>query len=251
MNIIERIDRPCEYVEVAQTALIACQYLYLWLFAGPDDAYKVYSLAILMAFEFVMVHSGLFMAAMPLKASIRLFIPLYGLFAFGHSMREGDYTIVILYLATVLNRMRFAFFNVSKSVKQRVVKQSMIALAVYFVLTVSVVCAESVIPSFSLGAAFSESASYTREVRAGGLFVEKPYVPICLGFLVHPCIRQNPLFLPEISVRHSLTVRTHRMPVRCHISKAILLRSCPFLFSRQPFPEHCGHIRFQNFQSLP
>lgn len=43
MNIIERIDRPCEYVEVAQTALIACQYLYLWLFAGPDDAYKVYS----------------------------------------------------------------------------------------------------------------------------------------------------------------------------------------------------------------
>ena len=77
MNIIERIDRPCEYVEVAQTALIACQYLYLWLFAGPDDAYKVYSLAILMAFEFVMVHSGLFMAAMPLKASIRLFIPLH------------------------------------------------------------------------------------------------------------------------------------------------------------------------------
>ena len=43
-QIIERIDRPCEYVEVAQTALIACQYLYLWLFAGPDDAYKVYSL---------------------------------------------------------------------------------------------------------------------------------------------------------------------------------------------------------------
>lgn len=156
MNIIERIDRPCEYVEVAQTALIACQYLYLWLFAGPDDAYKVYSLAILMAFEFVMVHSGFFMAAMPLKASIRLFIPLYGLFAFavGYSMREGDYTIIILYLATVLNRMRFAFFNVSKSVKQRVVRQSMIALAVYFVLTVSVVCAESVIPSFSLGAAF-------------------------------------------------------------------------------------------------
>ena len=173
MNIIERIDRPCEYVEVAQTALIACQYLYLWLFAGPDDAYKVYSLAILMAFEFVMVHSGFFMAAMPLKASIRLFIPLYGLFAFavGYSMREGDYTIIILYLATVLNRMRFAFFNVSKSVKQRVVKQSMIALAVYFVLTVSVVCAESVIPSFSLG--------------AGGLFVEKPYVPICLGFLYY------------------------------------------------------------------
>ena len=69
MNIIERIDRPCEYVEVAQTALIACQYLYLWLFAGPDDAYKVYSLAILMAFEFVMVHSGLFMAVWGIERS--------------------------------------------------------------------------------------------------------------------------------------------------------------------------------------
>ena len=101
------------------------------------------------------------------------------------AVRRALIHIVILYLATVLNRMRFAFFNVSKSVKQRVVRQSMIALAVYFVLTVSVVCAESVIPSFSLGTAFSESASYTREVRAGGLFVEKPYVPICLGFLYY------------------------------------------------------------------
>lgn len=42
------------------------------------------------------------------------------------------------------------------------------------------------LPSFSLGAAFSESASYYPcEVRAGGLFVEKPYVPICLGFLYY------------------------------------------------------------------
>lgn len=31
MNIIERIDRPCEYVEVAQTALIACQYLLIFM----------------------------------------------------------------------------------------------------------------------------------------------------------------------------------------------------------------------------
>ena len=132
MNIIERIDRPCEYVEVAQTALIACQYLYLWLFAGPDDAYKVYSLAILMAFEFVMVHSGLFYgsyAAQGFNTAVYSVVWAFLHLHLGHSMREGDYTIIILYLATVLNRMRFAFFNVSKSVKQRVVRQSMIALA--------------------------------------------------------------------------------------------------------------------------
>lgn len=166
--------------------MIVADFRYLWLFAGPDDAYKVYSLAILMAFEFVMVHSGFLWQ---LCRSRLQYGCLFRCMDFLHSQLGiqcgGDYTIIILYLATVLNRMRFAFFNVSKSVKQRVVKQSMIALAVYFVLTVSVVCAESVIPSFSLGAAFSESASYTREVRAGGLFVEKPYVPICLGFLYY------------------------------------------------------------------
>lgn len=110
MNIIERIDRPCEYVEVAQTALIACQYLYLWLFAGPDDAYKVYSLAILMAFEFVMVHSGLLWQLCRSRLQYGCLFRCMGfcicIWAFNAG---GDYTIIILYLATVLNRMRFAF----------------------------------------------------------------------------------------------------------------------------------------------
>lgn len=108
MNIIERIDRPCEYVEVAQTALIACQYLYLWLFAGPDDAYKVYSLAILMAFEFVMVHSGLLWQLCRSRLQYGCLFRCMG-FCIWAFNAGGDYTIVILYLATVLNRMRFAF----------------------------------------------------------------------------------------------------------------------------------------------
>lgn len=110
MNIIERIDRPCEYVEVAQTALIACQYLYLWLFAGPDDAYKVYSLAILMAFEFVMVHSGLYgsYAAQGFNTAVYSVVWAFCICIWAFNA-GGDYTIIILYLATVLNRMRFAF----------------------------------------------------------------------------------------------------------------------------------------------
>lgn len=188
MNLIERIDKPCEYISVAQTGVIALQYLYLWLFAGSDDAYRVYSMATLMAFEFVMIHSGIIMAAVPRKYSILIFFPIYGLFAYAFHlmMREGDYTVMIIYLTTVLNRMRFAFFNVSKGMKMRSVMISFIAASCYLLMMMVIAAGKDIIPAFALGESLTSSVVY-REAAAGtgGLFTDKPCTAICLGFLYY------------------------------------------------------------------
>ena len=56
MNIIERIDRPCEYVEVAADSL-DCLPIPIFMVVSPDRMMPIryIQLATLMAFEFVMV----------------------------------------------------------------------------------------------------------------------------------------------------------------------------------------------------
>lgn len=187
VNITKRIDLPCEYIGIAQTGLIALQYLYLWLFADTEDAYKVYSMAILMGFEFIMLHSGVFMATVPRKYSILVFFPVYGLFAyaFHRMMREGDNVIMVIYLTTVLNRMRFAFFNADQEMKNRAGMLSIIAITGYFFLLLAVVIGSSFVPAFALGQSFTSSDVYREVATSGGVFTDKPYTAICLGFLYY------------------------------------------------------------------
>lgn len=210
MNTIERINKSCEYIGVAQTGIIAFQFLYLWLFAGVEEAYQVYAMAILMAFEFIMVHSGVFMSVMPKKYSLFVFFPLYGLFAyaFDQMMGESDYTVIIIYLTTVLNRMRFAFFNASKEMKNEQVFMSVIAVIGYFFLLVGVVLVGKLVPEFALGDSFTASEVY-REVSAksGGLFIDKPSLPICLGFLYYS-------FLSYVNYRVARGVQFLTQPIR-------------------------------------
>lgn len=209
MNLIERIDKPCEYIGVVQTGVIALQYLYIWLFGGSDDAYRVYAMATLMAFEFIMVHSGIIMSAVPRKYSVLVFFPFYGLFAyaFHQMMREGDYTVMIIYLTVVLNRMRFAFFNVGREIKLRSVMISFIAASCYLLIMTVVAAVQDFIPAFALGESLTSSVAY-REAAAGtgGLFTEKPCTAICFGFLYYSLLSyvnyrivRGTLFIPEIS----------------------------------------------------
>lgn len=190
MNILERFDKSFEYAGVLQTATIAFSYAYVWCFATYDDAYRVYSFATLMAFEFIMVHSGVFMAIFPRKVSLWLFFPLYGLFAwsFNASLQVGDNSILIIYLTTVLTRMRFAFFDANKLIKQRMILMSIVAAVIYFVVLMVSVFMRNVIPPLALGEDFVQSEAYQWIKSGEGLFVEAPYVPIFAGFIYYTLI---------------------------------------------------------------
>ncbi len=64
ISVIERWDKPFEYFGFLNLVLMAFYYGSLWFSATPLDAYKVFKFSLLMAFEFIMVHSGVFMVAL-------------------------------------------------------------------------------------------------------------------------------------------------------------------------------------------
>src|ERR1035437_9291104 len=115
LGIIERLDTPLEYSSILLKLLMASQFLLLWVNPEIDQAQKINGLAVIMAFEFVMVHSGLVMAIMPAKNSLLVVaFPIYGLFALTMNLSVPNNVVLFTYLVVVFNRMRFAFFNVNE-----------------------------------------------------------------------------------------------------------------------------------------
>ncbi|WP_372935415.1 hypothetical protein [Seonamhaeicola sp.] len=185
MNIIEKYDKPFQFGALALNLLIAYQFLTLWYQPTPFDVDKITSFIGLMIFEFVMVHSGIFMAAMPKKISLFVFVPLYGLFALVFNSFTNDNSILILYCIVVFNRMRFAFSDVSSHVKGRILFNAIISMMVYFVLIFVVLIFQSLIPKLGLTTEFLNNTNFFENIDASGEFIEKPHVTMCFGFLYY------------------------------------------------------------------
>lgn len=183
IGVIERWDISFEYFGVLNLALMAFYYGSLWFSATPLESDKVFKFSLLMAFEFIMVHSGVFMLVGSPRLILFVFFPFYGMFALVFQMMMGfsDWTITTLYLVTVLNRMRFAFSNVSEAVRQRVKAQSILATFIYFVLMLTVTLGEYIVPEFALDETFRQSENYQGAKKIGGLFTDYPHTAIALG----------------------------------------------------------------------
>jgi len=132
MNIIEKYDTQFAYFSVILNLTLVAQAYLLWTNPSMNDADKIYTIAILSSFEFFMIHSGVFMAIFPKKISLYIFFPLYGLFALAaNSMADGN-NILYLYLIIVFQRMRFAFSNPRKELKNRAITFSAYAAIIWF-----------------------------------------------------------------------------------------------------------------------
>ncbi len=196
LKIIERYDRPFEYGGVLMSLVLAFKYLSLWLSPEANQVSIIYSFATLMAFEFIMVHSGVFMAVMPKKVTLFLLLPLYGLFAlaFNYSIPDGN-SILYIYFFVVFNRMRFAFSDVPKHIRIRAVLMSVFSVLIYFVLVMIVAIFSDSIPEFGLNSNFLESSGYNDHKTSGGLFTDLPHTAICLGFTYYTLIGLIQLYL--------------------------------------------------------
>ena len=170
-------------VDIGLTLWVAYLFFQLWVMPSVEDIDRIYYMSILIGFEFIMIHSGVFMAAMPLKLSLLFFFPFYGVFALAFNAMVPDNSIMYIYLIVVLNRMRFAFFNVSESTKIRNIGMSVYAAMVYFFLMVGVAVMSWMIPRFGLTTEFLSNAGYNPKI--GGLFTEIPQTAMCLGFLYY------------------------------------------------------------------
>lgn len=178
-------NSPFSFIEYAFQAYYATVFLMVWMHPEEHNVSLINDLAVLMAFEFIMVHSGVFMAVMPKKLSLFVFFPMYGLFAlaFHHSVINTN--ILYIYLLTVLNRMRFAFSDVSPEIRALQIGKSVSKAIFYFFLIFAVCFGNGIIPKLGLTDEFLEKSKYFENVKSGGLFIEKPYVPICMGFIYY------------------------------------------------------------------
>lgn len=182
MNIIEKYDKQFLFAGVFFNLLIAVRFFQLWYNPQPEQASQIATMATLIGFEFVMVHSGVFMSAVDKKKSLFILFPLYGLFAIGFAFMIDDWHIIIsTYLIAVFNRMRFGFANVSEDIKSRNVLTSLLAVMVYFVLMIIVVIAGDGIAELGLTREYLSTSGYFDNLKNGGLLVDFPQTALCLG----------------------------------------------------------------------
>lgn len=184
-NINLHRNSPFSFIEYAFQAYYATVFLMVWMHPEQHNVSMINDLAILMAFEFIMVHSGVFMAVMPKKLSLFVFFPMYGLFAYGFNHSVINTNIFYIYLLTVLNRMRFAFSDVPPEVRALQIGKSVAKAMFYFFLIFAVCFGNGIIPKFGLTDEFLEKSHYFDTVKSSGLFIDKPYVPICMGFIYY------------------------------------------------------------------
>lgn len=185
MNIIEKYDKPFQYAGIALNIIMAYHFCMLWFEPTILDVDKLLSFISLIAFEFVMVHSGIFMSVMPKHISLFIMVPFYGVFAYAFNKMTDDNTILILYCVVVFNRMRFAFSDVSKALKTRVAAIAFSSMGVYFVFVFVILICSSYIPYLGLTPEFLKQSKYFDHTTATGEFIEKPHITMCFGLVYY------------------------------------------------------------------
>ena len=185
MNFFKKYDKPFEYAGIIMKLIIAYQFSVIWFQPEASDVSKISSMAILMVFEFIMVHSGVFMAVMPKRLSLFLLVPFYGLFAWGFSSAMEGNDILIIYLLVVLNRMRFAFSEVDIQIRSRAILFSISAAILYFILIFITLFSNGVFGELGLTQEFLNSSGYFETLTASGEFMERPHTAISFGFFYY------------------------------------------------------------------
>ena len=95
----------------------------------------------------------------------------------------SDNSIMYLYLGVVLNRMRFAFFNVDKETKRQNILWSVYTCLIYVFLFVGVNVLSEIVPELGLTPAFLDKAAYNPSGK--GTMIDEPKITMCIGFLYY------------------------------------------------------------------
>ncbi len=189
MSFLGKYSNIFEYLFIPSYLFIIYKYITIWLYPELNDGEDILSYATLMAFEFVLVHSGIFMAAFNGKRAIIFFFIFYGLFAFAINASMPNNTVLYVYMFVILNRMRFAFFTSSKEILNKTILNSIVVAVLYIILLFSILAAHQLIPEFGLHAEFLKKSDYNNvKGDMGGLFMDLPHVPIFFGIVYYICL---------------------------------------------------------------
>ena len=201
MNIIEKYDRQFAYSGVIMNIALAFQAYMLWTNPSINDANKIYTIAILTAFEFFMIHSGAFMTAFSRKVSLYIFFPLYGLFALViNAMADGN-AVLFLYLIVVFQRMRFAFSDVSKGLKNKAVAFSTYAVIIWLFAIGIIMFSKNNLPLNALTEDFLTLSGY-RDKHSIGAFTDDPHIAMAFGIIYYLLLALTEFNLTRAFIKH-------------------------------------------------
>lgn len=185
MHLPERFDKPISLFTVLTYFSLSLKHLWLWCWPDPNNMEALVTLGTLMAFEFIMLHSGLFMFALgsSQKLLIGLFV-FYGLFAVVFNLNMPHNEVIYLYMFVVVSRARILFFEKREDLKQDLLIYSFIRTIIYFVLVIAITLLAEKIPTMGLTSEFLSGNNYRNYTgNTSGVFVDFPQVPMCLGFI--------------------------------------------------------------------
>lgn len=178
---------------------IALYLLFAWQIASvltspePEDGPIILNFVTLIEFEFILVHSGIFMALLPRRLSLIIFVPFTGVFALVMNSSIPGNAILWLYLAVIFNRMRFAFSNPTPEAKGLNFAFSIIAAATYFLLVFIFSSGAGLVPRFGLTVSYLQSIGYE-----GNLYLDDSG-PI-FGGLAHPALAMGVIYFSLIAI---------------------------------------------------
>ncbi len=177
-------------------ALLVFEMGRYWIAPDPNNTDRLQTLAVMMVFEFIMVHSGVFMAVMPKKISLLFFVPVYGVFALAMNTMAPGNTILWIYLSVVFVRMRFAFSNPKGSEPQIAITISLCAVLIYFALLVSFILNAHLVPKIGLTDQFLLESGYKDSITTGGLLTDMPQVSMAMGVVYFSLLALIEIVIP-------------------------------------------------------
>ena len=187
------------FIDAILILYLAYQFLRFWIYPQADEIEMIYDFAILMGFEFIMVHSGVFMSTLGKSWKMWLFFSLfYGLFALVFNTFISSNYVIVMYCTVVLNRMLSGvqvWNNKNTTKVEGIILRACMTSLIYFLLIIFVVClCKDFIPMFGLSYDFLQTTDYDIEKMPGGILTENLHVSMCFGMLYYVALALMDIF---------------------------------------------------------
>jgi len=149
-----------------------------WMQPTEDVLSRLNVISLIYPFEFILLHSAVFMSVLPKRISLLVLVPFYGLFAWATSHAAGGHSFLLAYFGIIAMRMRFAFTDVSMQERAINLHLSIVGIVVYFAAAIiTAICAQA-LPEWGLTPEFLTYVGYVDEPSEA--VIHKPHQVVAL-----------------------------------------------------------------------
>ncbi|MGA3698287.1 hypothetical protein ACPAVH_20730 [Enterobacteriaceae bacterium TYF_5] len=158
-----------------------------WCYPALFSVQTIYNLTVIFIFEFILVHSGLFMAVLARTKLIFVLIPVYSVFAFMiNSFVMGDENIVLwLYAVIVANRLIGSYQAKSREAWNKNVLNSAYMTLNFLFCIFLIAMIRFIVPYGGLTPEYLDKVNYLNLIASHSEYFNAPHVGMALGTLLY------------------------------------------------------------------